>query len=144
MGRDDENGVLEDAGNAVLPPIKLHSYHSGDYDSADEIVQDLDSEWDEYREEWDLEMDDFEEEFDVSHSGGFLRDEEVVIDSQDHRYVFSEDSGSMLGMFGGDGEGWTAETYTTEHFNNSEGPYRDHFMDLFIKQNFLIGESYIS
>jgi hypothetical protein len=146
MRRNDENGVLERAGNAVLPPILLHTYEEGQYSSGEELVEDLDSAWNDYREEWDLDAGEFEQEFRVSQSGGWLRDEEVVVDSEDHRYVFSENSGSLTDRFLGEetSDGWMAESYTTEHFNGSEGPYKGHFMDLFVKQNFQLGESYIS
>lgn len=146
MSRDDQNGIIEKAGNAALPPILLYSYEEGQYNSGDELVEDLDSEWEEYREEWDLEMDGFEQEFDVSRKGGWLRDEQVVVDSEDHRYVFSENTGSVRERLLAEepSGGWTAESYTTEHFNGSEGPYRGHFMDLFVKQNFQLGENYVT
>lgn len=135
--------------NRVLPGIWFETYESGDYSSADELVEDLDEAWEEYRERNGLErFGVLRDEFEVSTKGGFLRDEKVSLASDDYKAVFGEDVRSLRERLGDEDpyEPWNAKVYSTEHFSGEgsiDTMVRNRFIDEFLVDNFRLAESSI-
>lgn len=117
---------LENLTNRVLPPVKLEGYESGQYSSLQEVEDEMDAYWCEYKQENGLEeFGDLHQIFDVNYSGGILRSESLEVESADYMLRFQEGS-----------EGYSAEYFTTQHFGDRESPAVPEFFRGFLQENF--------
>jgi len=83
---------------------ELEQYDSGDYDSIDEIEQDMEDEWETYKQEHNLdELGELDGTFNVERTGGFFIPESLSVKSADYIVKFkqyeTEDEESSDRMF---------------------------------------------
>lgn len=70
---------------------ELEQYGSGDYDSLDEIEEEMHEEWETYKQENNLdELGELNGTFKVERKGGFLRPESLSVRSADYIVRFEQ------------------------------------------------------
>ena len=127
--------VFEDLMNTLLPAEGLESYEAGDYSSLDDLEQDLEFFWQEYRREEGLEeFGELDEVFHLEYQG----DEILEVTSRDYRMVFGEDLRSRTQRLRGKAQNqpYEARLYRTQHFSLSEDVRVKDFFTGFLKENF--------
>ena len=127
---------LESLANRALPGVKLDSYDSGNYDSLDEIEDDMSAAWEDYKQQNNLEeFGELDGIFLVDRSGGILRSEKLSVRSADYRIDFTEYEPED-----GDETLFQADYYTTQHFGGREDASVPAFFRDFLDENFELAE----
>lgn len=130
------NEFLKSAANRALPAIELESYEDGDYSSVEEIEEDLDQAWEQYKQETGLqEFGSLDSVFDIEYS---LKGDNLTVNSADYRLRFGEDLRSIRDRLSGEEaqEPYEAILYTTQHFEDRETPEVVGFFTGFLDENF--------